>query len=77
MFGYVGSFLSAIGVGIIADHYGWNTVFYLIIGVGVAGALAFVTMWMAPRDGYERSRRFYASEADAADNSGQPADTDE
>lgn len=77
VFGYVGSFLSAIGVGIIADHYGWNTVFYLIIGVGVAGALAFVTMWMAPRDGYERSRRFYASEADAADNSGQPADTDE
>ncbi len=63
IFGYVGSFLSAIGVGIIADHYGWNVVFYLIIGVGVLGAITFLAMWMAPRDGYARAQSFYASEA--------------
>ena len=59
IFGYVGSFLSAIGIGIVADHWGWNMVFYIIIGVGVLGAITFITMWMAPRDGYARSNKFY------------------
>lgn len=63
VFGYVGSFLSAIGIGIVADHWGWNTVFYLIIGVGILGAITFISMWAAPRDGYERSNKFYASQA--------------
>ena len=58
IFGYVGSFLSAIGVGIVADHYGWNVVFYLIIGIGVLGAVTFVTRGAAPRDGYARSQKF-------------------
>ena len=59
IFGYVGSFLSAIGIGIVADHWGWNMVFYIIIGVGCLGAVTFLTMWLAPRDGYERSNRFF------------------
>ena len=62
IFGYVGSFLSAIGIGIVADEYGWNMVFYIIIGVGILGALTFISMWAAPRDGYERSNRFYQEE---------------
>lgn len=62
IFGYVGSFLSSIGVGVVADHYGWNTVFYLIIGIGILGAITFITMWAAPRDGYERSQKFYESQ---------------
>ena len=61
VFGYVGSFLSAIGIGIISDHYGWNVTFAIIIGVGVLGAITFLTMWAAPRDGYERSNKFYSS----------------
>ena len=61
IFGYVGSFLSAIGVGIVADHWGWNVVFYLIIGIGILGAITFITMWAAPRDGYARSQKFYSS----------------
>lgn len=59
IFGYTGSFLSAIGIGIVADHWGWNMVFYIIIGVGAFGAVAFMTMWHAPRDGYQRSNNFY------------------
>lgn len=62
VFGYVGSFLSAIGIGIVADHWGWNMVFYLIIAVGIIGAITFLTMWKAPRDGYERSNKFYADQ---------------
>lgn len=61
IFGYAGSFLSAIGIGIVADHWGWNMVFYIIIGIGVLGAITFITMWRAPRDGYERSNKFYQS----------------
>lgn len=60
IFGYIGSFLSAIGIGIVADHWGWNMVFYIIVGVGILGALTFISMWTAPRDGYERSNKFYS-----------------
>ncbi len=84
IFGYVGSFISAISIGAIADHYGWNFVFYLIIGVGCLGAITFLTMWFAPRDGYSRSNQFFAElnkEAQKVNNIEQgqpvdPADTD-
>jgi hypothetical protein len=33
----------------------------LIICIGLLGAITFVTMWNAPRDGYQRSQKFYAS----------------
>ena len=56
--GYVGSALSAIGVGLIADNFGWRAVFITFICVGAVGALIFLIMWSAPRDGYERSRKF-------------------
>lgn len=56
--GYVGSALSALGVGFIADHFGWNSVFVTFIIVGLVGVVVFATMWGAPRDGYERSRKF-------------------
>lgn len=71
IFGYVGSFLSAIGIGIVADRWGWNMVFYLIIGVGILGAVTFLTMWFAPRDGYERSNKFYAKLTATADKVNQ------
>lgn len=75
IFGYVGSFLSAIGIGIISDKYGWNTVFVLIICVGILGAITFITMWKAPRDGYERSNNFYENE-EALAKAGDLNDTD-
>lgn len=56
IFGYVGSFFSALGVGMLADAFGWNFVFYTIVAVGAVGALVFATMWGAPRDGYERTK---------------------
>lgn len=56
--GYLGSALSAIAVGLIADHLGWKAVFLTFIAVGVVGAIVFFMMWNAPRDGYERSRDF-------------------
>ena len=56
--GYIGSSLSALAVGLIADNLGWKAVFITFIAVGVIGAIVFLFMWKAPRDGYERSRKF-------------------
>ena len=60
IFGYIGSSLSAIIVGIIADHFGWTMVFITFIVVGLIGTLIFLFMWNAPRDGYARARAFTA-----------------
>lgn len=56
--GYVGSALSALGVGLIADHFGWNWVFITFIVIGLVGSIIFFLMWNAPRDGYDRARKF-------------------
>ncbi|MCR5519307.1 MAG: MFS transporter, partial [Bacteroidales bacterium] len=56
--GYIGSALSAIGVGLIADNLGWRAVFITFLCVGMVGVVIFLLMWKAPRDGYERSRKF-------------------
>lgn len=56
--GYIGSSVAAVAIGLIADHFGWNMVFFTFIGVGLIGAVIFFTMWGAPRDGYERSQKF-------------------
>lgn len=66
--GYVGSALSALGVGLIADHFGWKYVFLTFIGVGIIGTVIFLLMWKAPRDGYERSRKFTHDLIEHADN---------
>jgi len=65
--GYVGSALSAVGVGLIADNYGWTAVFMAFIATGVVGTFVFAMMWKAPRDGYERAREFTEKEVAAND----------
>lgn len=55
IFGYLGSGLSGILVGYVADSLGWTKVFETIILVAVVGLIIFLTMWKAPRDGYERA----------------------
>jgi OPA family glycerol-3-phosphate transporter-like MFS transporter len=35
-FCYVGSTISSYGLGLVADAWGWETVFYLLLGVAVA-----------------------------------------
>lgn len=56
--GYIGSAVSALGVGLVADNFGWKWVFITFIAVGIVGTLIFLTMWNAPRDGYDRARKF-------------------
>lgn len=53
--GYLGSGLAGLLVGYIADLYGWTSVFYTIIVVAIIGMFILISMWKAPRDGYERA----------------------
>ncbi|MCD8313052.1 MAG: MFS transporter [Bacteroidales bacterium] len=55
--GYVGSAISGLLVGYMADAFGWTRVFETIIIVAVVGMGIFISMWKAPRDGYERAAR--------------------
>jgi sugar phosphate permease len=54
--GYLGSGLSGLLVGYVADLYGWTRVFETIIIVAIIGMFILISMWKAPRDGYARSQ---------------------
>ncbi len=47
LFGYLSTVLSGWGLGLIADHYGWNPVFYVLIGAVGAAIVLFVVCWNA------------------------------
>lgn len=53
--GYLGAGLSGLLVGYVADAFGWTTVFETIIVIAVIGMFVLISMWKAPRDGYERA----------------------
>lgn len=59
LIGYLGGATVQILIGRVADLWGWSYVFYIFIGAGVIGALIFLLMWNAPRDGYDRARNFF------------------
>ncbi len=65
IFGYVGSALSGILVGYVADLFGWTRVFETIIIMAVIGLFIFLSMWNAPRDGYERASKIHYDDEDA------------
>ena len=55
--GYIGSGLSGLLVGYVADAFGWTRVFETIIVIAVIGMFILISMWSAPRDGYERASK--------------------
>ena len=52
IFGYASGVLSGWGMGKIAQNYGWNPVFIVLLGAAAMGTLMFALAWPAPRDGY-------------------------
>ncbi|MBW8309010.1 MAG: MFS transporter, partial [Candidatus Paracaedibacteraceae bacterium] len=46
-FAYIGSALSGIIVGWLADNYGWNAGFIFFIGAAVLSCLCFAMTWSA------------------------------
>ncbi len=55
--GYFGSAISGLLVGYVADAFGWTRVFETIIVVAIVGMFILISMWKAPRDGYERASK--------------------
>lgn len=53
LFGYASTLVSGVGLGYVAQHYGWSWAYVGILGMAVAGMLVFLTMWGARADGYE------------------------
>ena len=57
IFGYASSVVSGVLFGSMAETGGWDSVFPVAIGFGIAGAIAIGLMWNAPADGYGKLHR--------------------
>ncbi len=55
IFGYLSTAISGIGVGWIADNFGWSYVFIGVIAMAAVGVLVFLSIWGAKRDGYDKA----------------------
>jgi len=53
IFGYASVLVSGWGLGKIAELYGWNPVYQIVIGMSVVGIFIFMTMWNAKAHGYD------------------------
>ncbi len=55
IFGYLSTAVSGVGIGWLADNYGWNYVFVSVIDMAIIGILIFMSIWGAKRDGYDKA----------------------
>ncbi len=52
IFGYSSVIVSGWGLGKIAELYGWDPVYQIVIGMAIVGIIVFMLMWNARADGY-------------------------
>jgi OPA family glycerol-3-phosphate transporter-like MFS transporter/OPA family sugar phosphate sensor protein UhpC-like MFS transporter len=55
IFGYLSTAVSGVGIGWLADNFGWNYVFVGVIAMAIVGMTVFLFMWGAKRDGYDKA----------------------
>ncbi len=53
LFGYASTIVSGVGLGYMAEHWGWNVAYIGIISMAIVGMVIFLLMWDARADGYE------------------------
>jgi phosphoglycerate transporter family protein len=53
LFGYLSTILSGVGMGLLADNYGWDAAFGILTGIGVLGTFVFLLGWKSKAHGYE------------------------
>lgn len=53
LFGYASTIVSGVGLGYMAEHWGWNVAYIGIISMAIVGMVIFLLMWGARADGYE------------------------
>ncbi len=56
LFGYSSTILSGLGLGYVAQHYGWEQAYLAIVLVAVLGMLVLLTMWNAQAAGYDEDQ---------------------
>jgi phosphoglycerate transporter family protein len=54
LFGYLSTILSGWGLGLLAEHYGWNIALGTLVGVAAIGSALFLLAWPARAHGYGR-----------------------
>lgn len=52
LFGYASTLVSGVGLGFVAQHYGWSWAYVGILGMALIGMAVFLLMWGARADGY-------------------------
>lgn len=52
LFGYASTLVSGVGLGYVVQHYGWNTGFGALLGIGAFGTFMFILAWPAKAHGY-------------------------
>ncbi len=55
--GYLGSVLSGVGIGVLAEQVGWNAVFLALAGIAVATSVIAFFYWRNERAGEKRRNR--------------------
>lgn len=53
LFGYACAPVTGVGLGYMAEHFGWSSAMTIVIGAGVIGTLVFLMAWKAKANGYE------------------------
>lgn len=53
LFGYASTLVSGVGLGYVAQHYGWNLAYVGILAMALVGMAVFLLMWRARADGYD------------------------
>lgn len=53
LFGYASTIVSGVGLGFVAQYYGWNWAYIGILAMAVVGMLIFLLMWGARANGYD------------------------
>lgn len=55
LFGYASTLVSGVGLGYVAQHYGWNLAYVGILVMALVGMAVFLLMWGARANGYDES----------------------
>ena len=53
LFGYASTLVSGVGLGYLAQHYGWDLAYVGILAMALVGMAVFLLMWRARADGYD------------------------
>lgn len=61
IFGYASTTVSGLAFGLLADSFGWNSVFEVSIAFGIIGIIALALLWKTPADGYEQADKILES----------------